>query len=401
MEHGEKMKLDDYDFEDDYEEDVYGYSYSNKKKFTKSSTFTYSLIVVSLCVLMTLILVFVLNSKNDTTVYSPVVSENNVNNILANAEYENSVQATTQREIDNLISGSTLTAQDLDIWDDEKPIYDATLSDNVVEETAVSINEAAADDPATDGRHTRIEHSNGDVEWIEINQYLDSSDYDYSNLVYQKPLMKYYENNRNVSFAGADIDKNNDYVDFNELKEAGIDFVMLRIGQRGYYTGEITIDDYFYDNLKRAQSAGLEVGVYFWSSAISEEEAVAEAEFVITTLSENKITYPVVFCMEDSSASTSRTDDLTQMQRTNIAIAFMDKIKGAGYYPMLMGNKEYLITKYSIGSLTKYDIWLDQVADIPDYPYTFQMWRYTNSGKIDGVAGSANLIISFIDYTLK
>lgn len=396
------MKLDDYDFEDDYEyDDDYEYSYSRRKKgFTKSSSFTYSLVIGSLCILATLILVFIVNNKQENAAVVAGTSYNQISNVLANAEMENSVQASTQREIDQLISGSTLTAQDLDIWDSEKPVYESVSSDSINEEEMENSSDGE-EDPSTDGLHTRIEYSNGDVEWVEINQYLDSSDYDYTNLVYQKPLMKYYENNRNVSFAGVDLDKNNDYVDFNKLREAGIDYVMLRIGQRGYYTGEISIDDYFYDNLQRAQGAGLDVGVYFWSSAISEEEAVAEAEFVITTLSENKITYPVVFCMEESDASTSRTEDLTQMQRTNIAIAFMEKIKGAGYYPMLLGNKEYLILNYSIGSLTKYDIWLDQVADIPDYPYTFQMWRYTNSGTIDGVAGSANLNISFIDYTLK
>lgn len=391
------MKLDDYDFDDEYDDYDDGYS-QPRRSFSKTPAFLYSLIVVSVCVLMTVGIVLVANRGASKT-NRAADNRSTVDDIIANTENENSIYAQNQREVDALISGSTLTAQDLDIWEAEKPVYH-TVSDNV---PAVNEEEEVSEevDPSKDGRHTLITYANGEKEWVEINQYLVSNNYDYSNLVYQKPFMKYYEGNRNVSFTGVDISKANDYVDFNLLKDAGVDFVMLRLGQRGYHTGEITVDEYFADNLHRAQNAGLEVGVYFWSSAISEEEAIAEADFVISTISDNKITYPVVFYMEDTDASSNRTADLTQMQRTNIAIAFMDKIDQAGYYPMLYGNKEYLIKKFSIGSLTKYDIWLDYVGDIPDYPYSFKMWRYSDSAKVNGIAGDTNLIISFIDYTLK
>ena len=190
-----------------------------------------------------------------------------------------------------------------------------------------------------------------------------------------------------------------DYVDFIKLKNAGVDYVMLRIASRGYSTGEILADENFEDNYKRAKDAGLDVGIYFFSQAITKDEAIEEANYIINTVSANDIKYPVVFYMEEINSSDVRTKELNQMLRTNIAIAFMDTVKSAGFTPMIYGNKEYLIKRVSLGSLTSYDIWLGENGDVPDFPYEFNMWRYTNIGKIDGVAGVAHLNICFTDYT--
>lgn len=384
------MRLED-DFEDDYDYDDY-YDHEMARR-NSASTLRYAVIIGSVSVLGILLIVLLLNSGNGRGGGAQVSSQ--YSGMLSAAEQEHAQNARLENSVEDLLSGSTLTADDLDIWD-ERPGNMATEEEPVESSPVVEKN-----DPATDGLHTLIIHDNGTEEWVSINQYLARNDYDYSGLVYQRPLMKYYENNTRVSYVGVDISKTQDYVDFLELKRAGIEFVMLRLGQRGYSSGEITLDEYFMDNWKRATEAGLDVGVYFFSQAVTVEEAEEEAQFVIDTLSENKIQYPVVFAMDTIPNEVSRIDSLDKMERTNIALAFMDKISDHGYFPMVYGDKEWLIQKLSLGSMIGYDVWLSQEMDIPDYPYQFAMWQYTTHGSIAGIAGDANLNICFIDYSVK
>lgn len=384
------MRLDD-DFEDDYDYDDY-YDQEMTRR-SSAAALRYAVIIGSVSVLGILLIVLLFNSGNGRGGGAQVSSQ--YSGTLTAAEQEHAQNIQMENSVEDLLSGSTLTADDLDIWE-EHPVN--TVSED---EPEVSSSIVEKNDPATDGLHTLIIHDNGTEEWVSINQYLARNDYDYSGLVYQKPLMKYYENNTRVSYAGVDISKTQDYVDFLELRRAGIDFVMLRLGQRGYSSGEITMDEYFMDNLKRASDAGLDVGVYFFSQAVTVEEAEEEAQFVIDTISENKIQYPVVFAMDTIPNEVSRIDSLDKMQRTNIALAFMDKIRENGYFPMIYGDKEWLIQKLSLGSMIGYDVWLSQEKDIPDYPYQFVMWQYTTHGTIAGIAGDANLNICFIDYSVK
>lgn len=382
---------DDYDYDDYYEEEIVRTNHSHTIKI--------AVILVSISTLFILIIVLLLNQGKKTT---GSVSGNQVSsqyfNTISNAESEHAMQTQIENSVEGLISGSSMTAQDLDIWDEsEEPLSEEESDAEAEEGNAEDIN----DDPATDGKHTLIIHDNGEQEWVDINQYLAQNSYDPSGFVFQNPLMRYYENNTRISFVGVDISKNQDYVDFNELKRAGIEFVMIRLGQRGYTSGEITLDEYFADNIKRATDAGLDVGVIFFSQAVNVDEAKEEAQFVIDTLEEYEIQYPVVFHMDTIRNEVARIDALDKMQRTNIAITFMDMIKENGYFPMLYGDKEWLIQKLSLGSMIGYDVWLSQERDLPDYPYQFVMWQYTTHGSIPGIAGDAHLNICFVDYSVK
>lgn len=299
-------------------------------------------------------------------------------------------------DTNELLSGSTLSPDDLDFWDkypEQTPEPEVETSESEEEEPEL--------DPSTDGRHTLIEYADGTSEWVLINPYLPKHEYDFTKLVYQSDLMKYYVDGKQTSFVGADISKYQDYVDFGRVKKAGLDFVMLRAGFRGYGSGQIAVDDYFMDNLKRATDAGLSVGVYFFSQAISKEEAVEEAAFVLDLIKDYEITYPIAFDMEKIANDTSRTDQLTRAERTEIAIAFMDHIKSAGYTPMIYGNKEWLIKEVDMSRMSAYDVWYSQTADLPDYPYRFSMWQYSQNATVDGVAGYVDLNVSFIDYSEK
>ncbi len=292
------------------------------------------------------------------------------------------------------MTGSSLHPDDFDFWD-MYPEPEATPEPTQTPEAVVE------NDPSTDGKHTLVQYADGKEEWVLISPYLPKHEYDFTKLVCQSSLMKYYEDGKQTSYVGVDISKYQDYVDFVKVKKAGINFVMLRVGARGYGTGQLILDEYFSENLKRATDAGLDVGVYFFSQAITKEEAVEEANMVIENLGEYQITYPVAYDMELVENDTARTDKLTKSEKTEMAKTFLDTIAAAGYKTMIYGNKEWLIKEIDMSKLTSYDVWLSQVADIPDYPYKFTMWQYQREGSVDGIAGYVNMNISFINYAEK
>ena len=299
-----------------------------------------------------------------------------------------------------LVSGSTLSPDDLDFWDKyPQPTQESTQASK--ESSSEESETVPENDPATDGKHTMVKNRDGKEEWVLISPYLPKHDYDFTKLVCQSQLMKYYEEGRQVSFVGADISKYEDYVDFVKLKKAGLDYVMVRVGARGYGTGQLVLDEYFTDNIKRAADAGLDVGVYFSSQAITVEEAVEEAEMVLEALEDYKITYPVAFDMGFVENDTARIESLSKSEKTEIAKTFLDTVAAEGYMTVIYGDKEWLIKEIDMSKLTAYDVWLSQLQDVPDYPYRFTMWQYTTSASVDGIAGYASLNVSFIDYSEK
>lgn len=254
---------------------------------------------------------------------------------------------------------------------------------------------------ATDGKHTLVINRDGSEEWVLITPYLPKNDYDYTNLVSQSGRMAYYTDSRVTSYLGVTIDKYDDYVDFGLLRDDGIDYVMVRVGVRGYGTGTITLDDYYTDNISRANQAGLNVGLYFTSQAITVEEATEEAVALISVAQENKITYPLAIDIGFILNDTSRIEDLSKTEKTEIIRAFADTVKEAGFNCVIHADKEFLIKEIDLSKFSDVDIWLDNNGDLPDYPYAFTMWEYASNGTVNGISGPADLSISFIDYTQK
>lgn len=351
-------------------------------------TVVMTIVAVTLFVAAILVIVLMMNHDDNTG-----------NRNQASAVRESSPLIDDTPTVEELTSGSQLRPSDLDFWDLYPP--EGTEEPKEPEETEMPPAEVVENDPSTDGRHTMVENVDGTQEWVLISPYLPKNDYDFTQLVCRSNRMKYYEDGNQTSFEGINLSEIQDYVDFSAVKKSGIDFVMLRVGARGYGTGQLILDDYFYDNIKRATDAGLDVGVYFFSQAITTDEAIEEADMVIESLDGYQISYPVAYDMERITGDASRIDSLTKSERTDIAKAFLEKIEDAGYKTLIYGNKEWLIKQIDMSKLTAYDVWLSQVSDIPDYPYKFTMWQYDRSGTVDGVAGYVDLNISFVDYSEK
>ena len=323
-----------------------------------------------------------------------------------------------------------LRAEDLDFWDMYPVEEEAeTETGNSREETAKSERstfaekakrveeeekerqelskakeqEQAKNDPATDGRHTQVTNRDGTEEWVMLNPYLKKNTYDFTNLEEKAGLRRYMENGKKISYVGVDLSKQNGDVNFNSMKAAGVDYVMIRLGGRGYSTGQISLDENFKKNIEGAAAAGLDIGVYFYSQAISQEEAIQEVNFVIQNLEPYRanVKYPIAFDMEFVANDTARIDSLTKDEKTNIATSFLESVKAAGYVPMIYGDKEWLIKEIDLARLQSYDVWLVQEQELQDYPYQFTMWQYSTEGVVNGVSGDANLNISFVGYSQR
>lgn len=404
------MKLDDdFDYEYDYE--------NHHGKMNMGA----AVIVVSVFILAILVIVVLFNQdaikkdKKNTQTTSDVVQEQ--------VGEEEKLDEFGYPSTSQLVNGDGLTPDDLDFWDmyneDEEDLDpDVPTAEekeqakedekNKDEESGGETDEDAdseetedGKDPLDDGKHTLIEYRDGSTEWVVISPYLPKNTYDFTKLMSSDDEMKYVEDGKSISFIGVDISKYQGEVDFGQLKDAGIDYVMLRVGARGYSSGQIMIDEYFATNLQKATEADLDIGVYFYSQALTEAEAIEEANVVIQNLGGLALQYPVAFDMEYVENDSARVEALSRADKTKITKAFLDTIQAAGYRGMIYGDKEWLIKRIDLSQLTDYDIWLSQQKDIPDYPYKFVMWQYTTSAEIRGIDGYANLNVCFIDYSAK
>lgn len=312
-----------------------------------------------------------------------------------------------------------LRAEDLDFWDmypKEEENSEEAAAEGAGAETSKNPfteklereqeeerqkEEEAQNDPATDGKHTLITNRDGTEEWVLISPYLTKNTFDFTKMEDKAGLKRYMENGRKTSYVGVDISKHTGKVSFPRIKAAGVDYVMIRLGSRGYSTGQITLDENFKENIEGAIEAQLDVGIYFYSQAITPDEAVQEANFVAQNLEPYRahVKYPVAFNMGFVSNDKSRIEGLSREDKTTVTTSFLEGIRAAGYVPMIYGDKEWLIKEIDMTKLQDYDVWLSQEEEIPDYPYRYAMWQYNTDGVVNGIDGGADLNICFVNYS--
>ncbi len=222
---------------------------------------------------------------------------------------------------------------------------------------------------------------------------------DMNSLVTRNGYAFYKENEEITSIAGIDVSEHQGDIDWNAVKNAGIEFAIIRVGYRTYGGGEITLDTTFEQNLRNADAAGIKTGVYFFSQAIDPEEAIEEADAVIDAIRPYNITYPVIFDWELIVGDSARTDTMTVDNLADACISFCERVKSAGYTPMIYQNKNTTMFKLDLPKLKDYDFWLAEYGDKPTYYYDYQMWQYSSTGKVPGINGEVDMNISFKDYS--
>ena len=202
-----------------------------------------------------------------------------------------------------------------------------------------------------------------------------------------------------MSSMGIDVSTWNANIDWKAVKNSGVEFVIIRCGFRGYTQGGLVEDSKFRTNIAGASAAGLKSGVYFFTQAINEREAVEEASMCLQLVKGYSLAYPIFMDMEDAGSSAARANKLSNSQRTAIITAFCDTIRSAGYRAGLYANKYYLTSKINTSQLSgSYVIWLAHYTAMTDYRGRYEMWQYSESGSVPGIKGNVDLNVSYLSY---
>ena len=197
---------------------------------------------------------------------------------------------------------------------------------------------------------------------------------------------------------GVDISSHQEWVDWDALAASPVDFVILRAGYRGYGDGSVNIDSYFAENIAAARNAGLGVGVYFFSQALTPEEAEEEARTVLAQLADYQIDYPIYYDWEPISDENARTATISATEITSCAQRFCQTIEQAGYRAGVYFNLDIALSYYHLTDLMDYEFWLAEYQDTPSYPFAFGMWQYTDQGSVPGVEGGVDMNLCFKSY---
>lgn len=196
------------------------------------------------------------------------------------------------------------------------------------------------------------------------------------------------------SVLGIDVSTHQKDIDWAQVKAAGVEFAMIRIGYRGSEQGLLFEDEWAQRNYEGAKAAGLKVGGYFFSQSISPEEAVEEAGFAMDIISGWELDMPLVYDWEYISAE-SRTGNVDARLLTDCTKAFCDTVRAAGYKPMVYFNPTQSRKQMLLEELTDYGFWLAMYSEEMTYEYKVDMWQYTCEGTVPGIRGNVDINLYF------
>lgn len=238
----------------------------------------------------------------------------------------------------------------------------------------------------------QVPYGSTGFEWVRDQQGVTLSEFTEAEFSADGETMTY--TGAYASMTGVDVSEHQLEIDWQQVKDAGVDFAMIRAGYRGSTQGGLYTDEYFYRNIQNALDAGLKVGAYFFSQATSRAEAVAEANYLLALLEEHKaqITMPVVFDWEETGAADARTAGLSGQRITECAAAFCETIARAGYTPCVYLNRHMGYKLYDLIELEGYPLWFSAPgAAWSDFYYRHQMWQYSFEGQVPGIPTAVDL----------
>jgi len=238
--------------------------------------------------------------------------------------------------------------------------------------------------------------------WQNINgktfYYLENHQYVTGEQVIQGAKYTFASDGTLVTSSGTfgiDVSKWNGNIDWNSVKSSGASYAIIRCGYRGSSTGALITDPKFAANISGANAAGLKVGVYFFTQAVNEKEAVEEASMVLDLVKKYKISYPIFLDVEGSGG---RADGIDKGTRTAVCKAFCATIQNSGYTAGVYANKTWLNSKIDAGALGSYKIWLAQYAAAPSYGGRYNLWQYSSKGSVPGIKGNVDMNQSYLGY---
>lgn len=277
-------------------------------------------------------------------------------------------------------------------WPDEITLYDAS--------TYTTQN---ADKYAFDLTSTTVNVETGEylyTGWTEINGYSYYYTKDHKALTGSQVIdgvMYQFDETGALkrNSRGVDVSKYQGSIDWNKVKASGIDFAIIRVGYRGYGSGALVEDSSFRANIKGATAAGLRVGLYFYSQAIDEAEAVEEASMVLSLCQGYNIGYPIFFDTEKVAGDTGRADNISKAERTACAVAFCETIRNAGYQAGVYSYASWFYNQLNLANLGKYKIWIAQYRDTLSFNSRYDIWQYSSKGSVPGIPKAVDMNIGY------
>ena len=238
----------------------------------------------------------------------------------------------------------------------------------------------------------------GAFHFFDINKNLKMNEYDMDSFALNDDgWMTYTVDGENTGYKGIDVSEHNGVIDWEQVAEDEVEFTYIRAGIRGYGSGKLVEDEQFQANMEGAANAGLNVGVYFFTQALTEEEAMEEADFVAELLKDKKVDIPVALDVEKVEDATVpvRTKDLSKEQYSKNVIAFCRRMKENGYDTIIYGNGKTFMILLDIAMLEDYDKWFaDYIGKndyLPYFPYNFRIWQYDSTAQVKGVKGDCDV----------
>lgn len=242
-----------------------------------------------------------------------------------------------------------------------------------------------------------VVYSGDKYHFVPINRELKMNDYTNENVnVLESGEIQYMRDGQVISHKGIDVSQYQENIDWKKVAGDGVEFAFIRAGYRGWgSSGKLVADSNFDTNMKNALANGIKVGVYFVSQAISGEEAVEEANFVLEKIAPYQVECPIVLDVETVSDPNGRMNNISLEERTNYVLTFCQTIEGAGYRPMLYYNTEMGAVKLDVATLENYGKWFASYSEQLYYPYAYEVWQYSSKGSVAGIRGAVDLNISF------
>ncbi len=195
---------------------------------------------------------------------------------------------------------------------------------------------------------------------------------------------------------GIDVSKYQGTIDWGAVAASGINFAIIRVGYRGSSTGALVEDPYFKKNISGATQAGIKVGIYFFTQAVNEAEAVEEASMAMSLASKYKMTYPIF--IDTESASNGRANGLSKSARTAVVKAFCQTVRNGGYKAGVYASKSWYANQLDASALSGYCIWVAQYSSGCTYSGKYDMWQYSSKGSVSGIKGNVDMNISYTGY---
>lgn len=325
--------------------------------------------------------------------------------ILQNYSLKNESQEVISRleEYEELQNKYIYTQEDLETYSDEAALEALGQGrDEVLDELKTSISGGSTVTEVFRKLFPEdvIVYADGGYNFFPISETLKKHDYVYDNFIKQEDGEIVYTDDTQTmkSLKGIDVSRHQGEINWKKVAGDDISYAFIRAGYRGTTEGKLVEDEYFQDNIEGALDHDIDVGVYFYTQAMTEKEAEEEAEFVIKLIKNYDVTYPVVLDLEEVNGS-ARTDQMTQEEYTKVAIAFCEKIKEAGYTPMIYGNLKTFMIMLDLEQLEDYEKWF-AYYDAPVYfPYAFSIWQYTSKGSVNGIESDVDINICMKDFT--